>query len=360
MEPVIPKNQHVITAAASARACLNTVAKKLRVTWPLVNQILQNRGRGDIRNWPEPCFLPRLLWESILPADLPCTELERRLLVRTLAAVGAWRYTQGVYQFDPTAYEAVCATPLKGEFGEKNVEAPPDYCSYVVTRGLMIGTVLVRGAFVYQNFDFKLNLRVLCIVLDLEGQYFTFDIALDSSTFKEALRDATAHQMQTNAPDFLSALMASGPNTATELRGAVEAVVSLYLYLCAENADIGGGSERPAKPQPKRIKGGYRMFPPDNPKVWDVGSRVGAKLRASRAWVTQVAANDEEGTHAGPRPHFRRAHWHHYWIGPLNSENRKSVLRWVHQCLVNCESPEMLVPTVRPVESANDQHPRAA
>lgn len=195
------------------------------------------------------------------------------------------------------------------------------------------------------------------MTFDLGDQYFVFDIVLNSGTLEEALNVAMASQIETTAPDVASALMASGPNTVKDLCHAVEVVVSLYLYLCAENADFGDSFERPAKPQPKRVRRGHRFFPPDNPKVWLVGSRVGAKLRASREWAAQHAANEEQGTRSGPRPHFRRAHWHTYLVGPGKG---RSVHRWVHPCLVNCDNPEMLAATVRSVASANDPHPQAA
>ena len=357
MKTIVPTKPLAASPADSARECLNHINRMLRPNWGLVHQFRQDRGRRGIPNWPEPCFLPQLLWAATLPAHLPYPPFESRILVRSLAAVGAWRFTQGVYQVDPTAYEAICGTPPKGPLGDENFEGAPDYCSYVVTQSLMIGATPVRGAFMYQDFDFTQNCRGLCMVLDLGDQYFAFDIALGSGTLEESLNVALARQVETGAPDAVSALMASGPNTAKDLRRAVEAVVSLYLYLCAENADIGEGSERPAKPQPKRTKRGYRLFPPNNPKVWAVASRVGAKLRASREWAAQRAANDEQGTHAGPRPHFRRAHWHTYLVGPGKG---RSVHRWVHPCLVNCDNPEMLAATVRSVASANDPQPKAA
>ncbi len=34
------------------------------------------------------------------------------------------------------------------------------------------------------------------------------------------------------------------------------------------------------------------------------------------------------GTHASPRPHIRRGHWHGYWTGP-RSGKQKSELRWI-------------------------------
>lgn len=38
------------------------------------------------------------------------------------------------------------------------------------------------------------------------------------------------------------------------------------------------------------------------------------------------------------RPHVRRAHWHHYWVGEGRS---KIVLRWINTTLVNANDGEI-------------------
>ena len=69
---------------------------------------------------------------------------------------------------------------------------------------------------------------------------------------------------------------------------------------------------------------------------------IGASLRV--AWQRKEA---EGGTHAGPRPHVRRAHWHSYWTGPqAQLEWRKVILKWLSPILVNVEDVGDLVPTL--------------
>lgn len=66
------------------------------------------------------------------------------------------------------------------------------------------------------------------------------------------------------------------------------------------------------------------MHPSERPWVWEVGYRVGTALRAARAGV----GHDHGASHASPRAHLRRAHWHHHWVGPLGSPERRLELRW--------------------------------
>jgi hypothetical protein len=92
------------------------------------------------------------------------------------------------------------------------------------------------------------------------------------------------------------------------------------------------------------VKGGLRLFPADKPTTWDIGMRIGAALRAA----TQRAESEPAGgTHASPRPHIRRAHWHSYRVGPGRAE---TILRWLAPIAVNVDDPGGLAATVRPVK----------
>jgi len=145
---------------------------------------------------------------------------------------------------------------------------------------------------------------------------------------------------------------------ATQLTGqeramvmkTVPALVSLVLYLCSENAEIkesGGGDRLPAYPEPKKTKKGLRLFAPDRPTHWEVGYRLGAALRRAS---TERGSEEPTGTHARPRPHIRRAHWHSYWVGKWNEpDGRTVVLKWLPPIAVNVQTVDDLTTTVRDV-----------
>ena len=48
----------------------------------------------------------------------------------------------------------------------------------------------------------------------------------------------------------------------------------------------------------------------------------------------------ETSSHASPASrktvieHVRRAHWHHYWVGKQNTDERKLILHWIPPTLV--------------------------
>lgn len=118
---------------------------------------------------------------------------------------------------------------------------------------------------------------------------------------------------------------------------AIEPLVSLVLYLCSDAAEITDRKDQTRAPagfqSPTRT--------PNAPTVWETAFRLGEALRSARA-----AAASGDGSHAAPRPHIRRAHWHHFWTGPRSGE-RRLVLPWLHPIIV---AGGEIVPVVRTVE----------
>ena len=64
--------------------------------------------------------------------------------------------------------------------------------------------------------------------------------------------------------------------------------------------------------------------------VYNVGAMSQSAYR--KAKDSTVAEEEKHGTRK--KPHYRRAHWHTYWIGP-RGRNRKMILRWNPPVYVN-------------------------
>ena len=64
----------------------------------------------------------------------------------------------------------------------------------------------------------------------------------------------------------------------------------------------------------------------------------------------EIGSGGPSGTHASPRPHVRRAHWHSYWVGQKDQpEARSVVLKWLPPIPVNVQDAGDLTTTVRDV-----------
>lgn len=100
------------------------------------------------------------------------------------------------------------------------------------------------------------------------------------------------------------------------------------MYLTSSQPEL---TEAAAPPPAKRKA---NQPPPKPVRLWDVGLREGAVWRqAKEAQAAYDAAHPGE-TERSMRPHWRAAHWHGYWTGPRDSEERGLVIKWIAPVLV--------------------------
>lgn len=311
--------------------------------WGMFDTMRADRGKS-LPAWPLWCYLPMAgAYAAVCEGNslqvLGPQHLSLAGDVGRLAALGAWRVTQGVYRFDPAVYEAVAGTALTGDVPHDVLYRLPEWCVYIETPGLNFGGPL-HGVFAHLEWDvatFRTELRLL---LDGEAALLPLPLHVGDWSLQEAIqRAADAASVQA-----LGAGMMALPPVPSDVRAALEPIVSLLLYLCAQNAEIGDGTCRPVNPEPKRVKTGWRLFAAQRVTTWDVGVRLGSAMR--RAYQAEQTG---EATHAGPRPHIRRAHWHGFWSGPRDGA-RQFDLRWLPPIAVNVDDVEGLPATVRPVK----------
>lgn len=111
--------------------------------------------------------------------------------------------------------------------------------------------------------------------------------------------------------------------------------LQLVLYICAANADI---CENPQQKQITR-KPTTETKPKDTlreVRKWDVGYRIGSIIRKpseeDSVHEQRVSTNQKSSP---KRPHVRKGHFHHYWIGSKSDNNRTLVLKWVAPTFIN-------------------------
>ncbi|MBL8471366.1 MAG: hypothetical protein JNM98_06160 [Rhodocyclaceae bacterium] len=242
----------------------------------------------------------------------------------------AWRMTQGIYRYDPPVYEAVRSTPIE--------RIPVDVLDTMPEWAVVIDTpdwapALTAGApcpavMLWRNTLMEGSAEVLMAVL-LAGRQGEIDYDREvlvlplAGTLDEVIARRIAEA------DTSARLLGTAAVTASEadaLRDALPPLLNLLLYLCSQAADISGRGA-PGNPAPVRTRrDGWRLFPAPGPRTWEVGTRMGAALRAAY----QAREIGAEAPGATPRPHVRRAHWHGYWTGArANGPARRFDLRWL-------------------------------
>lgn len=301
---------------------LTAIGKKWPQAWNQVKKFRAGKGK-DLPNWPDWCYLPLAAGYAIVTqGGAPNAGLfDRYLGPAVVSAAAAWRVSQGIYVFDADLYNSLVKQPMDGNIPCEILKRLPEWCVYIpMFNGTFLGEE-VDGFFAHLEHDAndaRMELRL--VLLMASGENHPIPIHLGDWTIEEGLNrmiTEARRQMGINFPKVDESYVAE-----------VVPFVQLVLYLCAENLDM---PKRPQHPKKKLRKSG-QVDVPRQPKKWDVGQRIGTSIRKYRNTkeyeITDENQNNAPGSHASPRPHVRRAHWHSFWTGPREG-NRKLIVRWL-------------------------------
>ena len=110
-----------------------------------------------------------------------------------------------------------------------------------------------------------------------------------------------------------------------DMAPALAPYINLVLYICSANADY----EKPIHPSKAKARK-KKHAAANEVRTWDIGARLGPALRGVRVATDTRGGPERESNRSAPRPHWRRGHWHHFWVGPRSQpEKRRLVLRWL-------------------------------
>jgi hypothetical protein len=350
---------------------------------------------------PEWCYVP--LSHVLELCDRSIAPEARWALASMFTALSTWRLTQGVYRVHPDLLPAIWETPLAGPLPVELLYRLPEWCVYIETSNQEMAGERLHGFWAHLDWssgptatlrlllDFDFGVKPTALALQTGGTLEdSLCLALQrgslqlgaaerlynpTRTTDELIQRDQADRGRGDAPQPVLRLLVDLPGKRAPMNSLgepglpvrvspselaadrakdLQPLLSLVLYLCSETAqyqDARGSTERPKNPKPVRTKkDGKRGLPPklipaSQPRVWEVSYRLGAALRAARERSEREAP---ETTHASPRPHVRRAHWHTFLAGPRDGE-RERRLRWLPPIPVGVRDLDELVPVVRPV-----------
>lgn len=241
-----------------------------------------------------------------LPAMVRAKILQDISFIFSLAK---WRSSKEIYRIDRTLFDELSDTAENTSIPAEIVEHMPYDCVYIqipewnTDIGKEIdGVLIVRPDFAKLGDDDSLLFTWL-----YDDEYLTAQIKKKDGVYRN--------------------------NSETHLRLQDE-TLSVLQYLCAVNADIlPAPSQKTVYRRDSVVKDKYHEI-----RQWDVGIRVGSALHAAGS---QRKGNSEPltaraGSGSAKRPHIRRAHWHHYWIGPRNGPaGRELTVKWITPTGVN-------------------------
>lgn len=275
--------------------------------------------------------MPMAAWYSIISAHHKTDRLPLNLIadVAQLSALGSWRYSQGVYRFDPDTFAALADTTVKGEIPSDVLLRLPEWCVYIeMPEDYRWFEKRLYGFWAHLEQDTNTNRNELRFLLDTETELKPHILHIGPWSTTEAIdRWFSEAKRQAGQAKVLIPVSSEIGVSVEIIAKSINPLVSLVLYLCSEEPEIVDPKVPEAKPhypRPKKVKSGWRLFPPDKPKMWTVGEKTGTQLRH---------ANATEPSGRTVKPHLRRAHWHGFWRGPKTGE-RQFHYKWLSPIIV--------------------------
>lgn len=301
-------------------------------------------GKGiDLPAWPDWCFIPMSAWHAVaMRSATPDNQIERAGDIAVLGALAPWRYTQGIYRFDPALLDALAKTSMDGILPSGVLHRLPQWSLYIElppARFSYQDAGAVHGFWVHLEWDANDGRSELRLLMDTDDGLILAVLHLGNWTVDVAVR-RVLREAQRNLNLTGTELLSD--DLAAELTANIMPYLSIVLYLCSQEPEIDNEREpgsRPHNPAPKRIKRGWRLFPPDEPTLWHVGATMGVQLRRDAGTEGGV---ESEGQPRTVRAHLRRAHWHGYWTGPRDparADERGFVYHWQPPTVIGGAAP---------------------
>jgi hypothetical protein len=300
-----------------------------------------SRGKS-LKAWADWCFMPVAGAYAIVSGgrDLMPGEHDKVIDVSIVAALAAWRMTRGIYRFDETIFNALWDTPIDSTIPVDVLYRLPEWCVYIETPSQINTAFAMRGFFAYLEEDANTGAEELRIIVDANAGLLPFFVHLTRGTILEGIEASlieARHQAQKQGAQFNVPIA----QHAKEQAAILAPMVSLLLYLCSVNSEVRdakGTDRQPRYPSATKTKHGKKLLPAQSPTSWEVGFRMGAAIRHAQE---QERSEAQGGGHASPRPHIRRAHFHSFWTGKRDSDERKITLKWLPPIAVNVDDDEL-------------------
>ena len=318
---------------------LNALMRRYPRTGEWVNSFLADRGQG-VPDWPQWCFMPVAAWYAVVSAHHGVNELSvaQTKDVGTLAALGTWRYTQGIYRFDPDMMEALSTSVLSGELPAEVLLRLPEWCVYVETPGFRWLNDELYGFWAHLEADANDGRSELRLLLHTETGLTLMPLHLGSWTVQESIA-RSLEESQRQAKRAGVELPVDPGEASGILSQQITPLISMLLYLCSDEPEVDDSREpgrAPSRPRMKKTKKGLKLFPAQRTLYWNVGVPTGEQLRAAGR-VSAQEKNPGPATGRTVRTHIRQGHWHGYWRGPRDGE-RRFIYRWIHPLVVRART----------------------
>ncbi|MEF2699898.1 MAG: hypothetical protein U0N08_01860 [Oscillospiraceae bacterium] len=336
---------------------LKRVGAAFPEAWEQMEYFHQSNGTSGLPKWEPWCYAPIAAALAVVQSKsgAPNIDMDTIVSAQRIAALAPWRISKEVFIIDPDLAQLL--------YEQDDLSIPSDIllqlpypAFYIQSEGLCLGGDQYHGFFVHLEHDINSGDRELRLLyLAPDGATMGFLIHIDSADISASLQRTLSEAEQNNPDLYYAFCRVPGASFADDLRSLLLSTLQIILYICAENAEIAPNSEQAfITRRTDKIKDRYAEI-----RKWDVGFRIGAAIRKYNRVESPEDSDDQDrhaGKHASPRPHMRRGHWHHYWVGSRSDpDTRKLILKWTPPTIVGTQQENApIVYHIKNLEDKND------
>lgn len=279
-------------------------------------------------------FIRSLLIQLDKPKKMGTTQEMKRLIQDILTqyyVIHLWSKSKQVYRFDAELESVLTSTSVSDSISEIRLplhilDCLPYHTFYIECMNDSIFNKICYGIFVHVKKELNSYL--------INFAYIINDISDAINATAKFIPDKNDNKSLVLSKDSFIPAHSGHVKTIPNWQMYCTFLINALLYLCADNSEIHESALTKQTYRPStHIKNKFSEV-----RQWECGYRYGAEVRKLK-----TTSNDKKATssHASPASrktvieHTRRAHWHHYWVGKRNTNERKLILHWIPPTFVN-------------------------
>lgn len=259
----------------------------------------------------------------------------------------SWRREKQILVFDKTLFSEVIKTEQAERVPVEALESIPYYAFYIDLEhlGMDLGEIFSGFFVTFEEEDQGRELRITAVTSSGEVIPFYLPLQKDKS-IGQSLSDSRGTKILEKILGFCAR------KSIEKTTKILSKFLCLIVYICCKNADIEENPEQKAYRRPPASRDLIKDVPREIQK-WDVGWRIGAKLRDKVYTGPEKGGEEKEAcekVQRGKRPHVRAAHYHHFWIGKRGTPERRLVVKWIPPIAINLAPPQETIATLRKIQ----------
>lgn len=320
-------------------ALVHKITKQYPDCWNYVEYFREGKTSGELQ-WDDRCYIPISAGLAIATNGKEMgnylSDLDYTKAAALIAALAPWRLYKQIYRFAPEMESLLLEQPEDCVLPIEVLDNLPYPSIYIQTQTIES----MDGFFAHiesDTNDGRLELRLLLVYKNEDTIQIPIHLG-KNGTIQDGIKAARkeALRVQESMGDIAKKRYPINAASDNYVFDVVARLIQLILYICAQNKEIERDPEQEKivriPKSPKLIKDKYKEI-----IKYNCGQETAQIIKGiyKKGKSINFPYFKSDNTEKSKRPHTRRGHWHHYWVG--SQDTKKIILKWIAPTLIHPE-----------------------